>query len=135
MPGSASVTRGTTTILWRTSALTADTSGISRMQFSEKYTLENNFMDPTVTKVVFIVRGSAKVIEVVGYRCLPAGQCPGVNWLELFVRNTDNDARASILLHHSESMKMAVQPSHCILNGNMQTPETVCLRNLDSPPD
>jgi hypothetical protein len=34
-----------------------------------------------------------------------------------------------------ELMEVAVEPPHGILNGNVQVPESICGRNLDSTPD
>ncbi|MBA7707807.1 hypothetical protein ES703_116690 [subsurface metagenome] len=54
---------------------------------------------------------------------------------EILIGGADLFLESSPWVHHVKGVKVIVEPSHGILNGHMQVPEGVILRNVDSAPD
>jgi hypothetical protein len=92
-------------------------------------------MLPTVAKVIFIHRAVARSQEVPHDRHFPTRQKCGRIFEIIRVGDSDLIGLAALAIHHAESMKMAVEPPHGILDGDMKVPEAVTRGHLDPSPN
>ncbi len=116
------------------SSLAINAHGILGIRISEKDALQNYLVEPTITKIVLILCCDADFKKIVCQGRIPSGESRRCCW-EFIVRNTDNSHGGIIFFVYPESVKVIIQPTDRILGRDMQIPESVGFRNLNSSPD
>jgi hypothetical protein len=91
---------------------------------------------PVVAEVVCVRRGRCvprSRIEVFRHANVPAGNDRTI--LRIFVGRDPNRHQCLLLgVHQPELVQVVVEPTHGVLNGDVQVPERVVLRDLNPSP-
>src|SRR5262245_59741746 len=119
------------TVLGRASSRAADAIRVRRALLPLQYALEQHVVQPTVAEIIFIFNHLPWFGEISTDRHLPTRQNCGPLPL---IRYSNGD-RSPTLWPNTERMQMRVKPAHCVLNCNVQPPEDIHGRHLNSAPD
>jgi hypothetical protein len=94
----------------------------------------HHHVPPVVSEVVEVQGWRSAEREIFRELRLPTGSAQLV-MRDFVVRNADAFHTPTRSVDYRELMKMIVQPTHGVLNRNMQIPEGIVLRHLNAPPN
>lgn len=129
------ITPRTTAILWRASSFPIGTRDRS-LGITVNDVSQHNIVNPIVPEVVHISHPVPNVVEVLRYRHRPAcDRLPATH--EFFLNRYSNLPTTIVVMFvdRKERMQMVVQPSHGVLNCDVQIPKRVAARHLYLAPD
>ena len=124
-----------TAVLRWTGPLAREAARIPYALLARHDRLESHLVFPAVSEVVLVPGRGTRAAKVAGDGDLPSRQGGLVPLEGILIWNADLRHVARAWPVHAKKVQVVVEPTHGILDGDMQVPEAVGPRHLDGPPD
>ena len=129
------IAKSPTAVLWRAGPGSLKAYWILCSPNSIPDPFKENLVLPAIAKIILIAGGIARSPEIRRYRHFPSGQKDAVSLKGILLGDPDLVKPTGLGVSDSEHVKVIIEPSHRVLDRDMQIPESIAIGHLNPSPD